>query len=51
MSAPVTKPDRGDEPDEPPPILGTWPRIYAAVIGWLAFLILAFYYFARKFAP
>ena len=51
MSAPVTKPDRGDQPDEPPPILGTWPRIYAAVIGWLAFLILTFYCFARKFAP
>ena len=51
MRAPVAKPDRGREPDEPPPLLGTWPRLYAAVLGWLAFLILAFYCFARYFAP
>jgi hypothetical protein len=51
MRAPVAKPDRGLEPDEPPPLLGRWPRLYAAVIGWLALLILAFYCFARYFAP
>ncbi len=51
MRAPVAKPDRGLEPDEPPPLLGRWPRLYAAVLGWLAFLILAFYCFARNFAP
>jgi hypothetical protein len=51
MSAPVGKPDRGKPPEEPPPILGAWPRLYATVIGWLIFLILIFYCFARKFAP
>ena len=35
--------------EEPPPFLGTWPRVYAAVIGWLATLILLFYVFARAF--
>ena len=33
--------------DEPPPILGSWRRIYATVIGYLAFLILIFYIFTR----
>jgi hypothetical protein len=37
--------------EEPPPILGTWRRLYAAVLGWLFFLIVVFYLFARRFAP
>lgn len=37
--------------EEPPPILGSWSRLYAAVLGWLALLILLFYLFARRFAP
>lgn len=37
--------------EEPPPILGSWPRIYAVVVGWLALLIGVFYLFARRFAP
>jgi len=37
--------------EEPPPILGSWPRLYAAVLGWLAVLIVLFYLFARRFAP
>ena len=37
--------------EEPPPIFGSWRRLYAAVIGWLLFLIVAFYLFARRFAP
>jgi hypothetical protein len=37
--------------DDPPPLLGTWRRMYFVVIGWLAFLILVFYLFARRFAP
>jgi len=37
--------------DEPPPLLGTWRRLYLAVIGWLLFLILIFYMFTRRFAP
>ncbi len=41
--------NRDPQADEPPPFLGTWPRLYAAVIGWLAALILLFYIFARSF--
>jgi len=37
--------------EEPPPLLGTWRRLYAAVLGWLLFLIVIFYLFARRFAP
>ncbi|MCS6951225.1 MAG: hypothetical protein RMK57_11115 [Bryobacterales bacterium] len=37
--------------DEPPPVLGTWPRLYLAVAGWLAFQIVVFYLFARTFTP
>ncbi len=33
--------------DEPPPFLGTWPRVYAAVLCWLAFVILCFWLFER----
>lgn len=36
--------------DEPPPILGTWKRIYTAVLLYLALLITAFYLFTRAFA-
>jgi hypothetical protein len=51
MSGPEVRPDRASQPEEPPPFLGTWPRVYLAVIGWLAILILLFYLFARRFAP
>ncbi len=40
-----------DRTEEPPPLLGTWRRLYAAVLAWLAFLIFAFFLFARRFAP
>jgi len=35
---------------EPPPILKTWPRLYAAVLGTLAVEILLFYALTRAFA-
>ncbi len=35
--------------DEPPPILGSWRRIYIIVLCYLAALIAAFYIFARVF--
>ena len=38
----------GATPDEPPP-LGTWGRMYALVLGNLAFWILVFYAFTRAF--
>jgi len=36
--------------DEPPPFLGTWRRIYAAVLIYLAGLIVLFYLFMRAFS-
>ena len=36
--------------DEPPPFLRTWPRVYAAVLGWLALLIVLFYLFTRAYS-
>jgi hypothetical protein len=41
--------DRGTiEP--PPPILKTWPRLYAAVLLFLALDVVLFYLFTRAFA-
>ena len=37
--------------DEPPPVLGTWPRVYKAVLIYLAIVIATFYAFTRYYAP
>ena len=37
-------------PDEPPPFLGTWRRVYTAVIIYLAILIALCYAFTRAFS-
>ncbi len=37
--------------EEPPPILGSWRRLYAAVLGWLLLLMVVFHLFARRFTP
>ncbi len=37
--------------DDPPPFLGTWPRVYAAVVIYLALLIVLFSLFSRSFSP
>jgi hypothetical protein len=34
-------------PDEPPPFLGTWTRVYRAVLVYLVIVILGFYVFTR----
>jgi hypothetical protein len=34
-------------PEEPPPFLGTWTRVYRAVLVYLVLIILAFYVFTR----
>jgi hypothetical protein len=36
-------------PDEPPPFLGTWKRVYTVVALYLAALIALFYWFTRTF--
>jgi hypothetical protein len=35
------------EPDGAPPFLGTWNRVYAAVVIYLAVIISVFYVFTR----
>ena len=42
-------PDLRDVPDEPPPFLGTWRRVYAAVLIILGVTIAAAYLFTRAF--
>ena len=46
----VTPNPRGGMPDEPPPFLGTWARVYTVVLIYLALLISVFYAFTRFFA-
>ena len=36
-------------PEEPPPFLGTWRRVYTVVIIYLVTIILLFYVFERAF--
>lgn len=38
-----------DVPDEPPPFLGSWKRVYIAVLLYLVALIFGFYVFTRAF--
>ena len=42
-----------DDPvlDEPPPFLGTWGRVYAVVLAFLAVTIFLFWLFTRHYAP
>ena len=47
----MPSPHTRDVPDEPPPFLGTWPRVYIMVIGYLTALIALFYLFTKTFAP
>ena len=36
--------------EEPPPFLGSWGRLYAALLGWLALLIALFYLVTSAFS-
>jgi hypothetical protein len=36
--------------DEPPPLLGTWRRLYTAVLCYLVLLIAGLYTFTRLFS-
>ena len=40
-------PDLRDGGDEPPPFLGTWRRVYVAVLIYLGLIIAACYGFTR----
>lgn len=37
-------------PDEPPPFLGTWPKVYVLVLAYEAAVIVAFFVFTRVFS-
>ncbi len=37
-------------PDEPPPFLGSWRKVYALVLAYLAAVITVFWIFTRYFA-
>jgi hypothetical protein len=39
-----------DDPDDPPPIFGTWPRLYTFVLVFLVVLIALFYAFTRAYS-
>jgi len=39
--------ERAMHDDEPPPFLGSWPRVYTAVLGYLAILIVLLYVVTR----
>lgn len=45
----MTDPVPEEIPDEPPPFLGSWPRVYAAVLVYLAAIILFLYAFTRAY--
>jgi len=36
-------------PDDPPPFLGSWKRVYIAVLAYLVVVIAASYLFARVY--
>lgn len=38
-------------PEEPPPFLGTWSRVYGVVMVYLVAVIAALWFFSRSFAP
>ena len=42
-------PDIRDVRDEPPPFLGTWRRVYLAIVIYLGFIIAGCYAFTRAF--
>jgi hypothetical protein len=43
------QPDKYDAPDDPPPFLGAWPRVYVAVLIYLAVVIAISGLFTRAF--
>jgi hypothetical protein len=43
------QPDKHDTPDDPPPFLGAWPRVYVAVLIYLAAVIVVSGLFTRAF--
>ncbi|HYZ85112.1 MAG TPA: hypothetical protein VE621_11945 [Bryobacteraceae bacterium] len=44
-------PEKDYVPEEPPPFLGTWPRVYTAVLLYLVLVIAAMNLFSRLALP
>lgn len=42
-------PEPRDVPDDPPPFLGSWRRVYLAIVLYLVGLISLFYLFTRAY--
>jgi len=42
-------PELREAPDEKPPFLGTWPRVYTAILIYLVAVIAAAYVFTRAY--
>ena len=42
-------PQTPQDPDEPPPFLGTWGRVYTAVLIYLGAIIAGAYLFTRAY--
>ncbi|HYW42921.1 MAG TPA: hypothetical protein VE959_08695 [Bryobacteraceae bacterium] len=42
-------PELREVPDEKPPFLGTWPRVYAAILIYLAVVVVAAWLFTRAY--
>ena len=51
MSEPTERRTVKEVADEPPPFLGKWGRVYAAVLLYLFTLIALFWVFGRIFTP
>ena len=45
----VLMPKIPQAPDEPPPFLGTWRRVYAAILIYLGLIIAGAYLFTRAY--
>ena len=42
-------PEPRDVPDEPPPFLGSWKRVYIAILLYLGAIIFGFWVFTRAY--
>ena len=50
MNQPAETPGRPSPDDDRPPFLGSWSRVYAAVLAWLAALVVFFWIFTIAFS-
>jgi hypothetical protein len=45
----MAQPPSQNAPEEAPPFLGTWRRVYVGVLVYLAGVIVIFYFFTRAY--